>query len=220
MPSQMVDVVWVKPKRTVVVSEATRGSRRLALHRLRASLIGENGRLPQANSDAAQSLQWGTEDSRSQGGEEPAKKGRAGGKNGKTEASSSGMPRNKRISPAAARWMPAVLQEPWSETLGNTRASSRCVENHRKMVRVAPMPWNRGNGHVAVQVIGQDVSEQRGWTNSSGGRCRRCLLPEKKGCRVRVSSESHCGKWAPSSSEQGRRPKPTVGCRILQVRRG
>ncbi|XP_075551341.1 uncharacterized protein LOC142584895 isoform X4 [Dermacentor variabilis] len=75
MPSQMVDVVWVKPKRTVVVSEATRGSRRLALHRLRASLIGENGRLPQANSDAAQSLQWGTEDSRSQGGEEPAKKG-------------------------------------------------------------------------------------------------------------------------------------------------
>ncbi|XP_075551340.1 uncharacterized protein LOC142584895 isoform X3 [Dermacentor variabilis] len=117
MPSQMVDVVWVKPKRTVVVSEATRGSRRLALHRLRASLIGENGRLPQANSDAAQSLQWGTEDSRSQGGEEPAKKGRAGGKNGKTEASSSGMPRNKRISPAAARWMPAVLQEPFRASL-------------------------------------------------------------------------------------------------------
>ncbi|XP_075551342.1 uncharacterized protein LOC142584897 isoform X1 [Dermacentor variabilis] len=94
MPSQMVDAVRVKPKRTVVVSEATRGSRRLALHRLRASLIGENGRLPQANSDAARSLQWGTEDSRSQGGEEPAKKGRAGGKNGKTETNSSGMPRN------------------------------------------------------------------------------------------------------------------------------
>ncbi|XP_075551343.1 uncharacterized protein LOC142584897 isoform X2 [Dermacentor variabilis] len=98
MPSQMVDAVRVKPKRTVVVSEATRGSRRLALHRLRASLIGENGRLPQANSDAARSLQWGTEDSRSQGGEEPAKKGRAGGKNGKTETNSSGMPRNKSQS--------------------------------------------------------------------------------------------------------------------------
>ncbi|XP_070394525.1 uncharacterized protein [Dermacentor albipictus] len=63
-----------------------------------ASLIVESGRLAQANSDAAQSLQLGAEESRPEGDEEIAKKDGAGDRIGKTETNSNAMPRIKSQS--------------------------------------------------------------------------------------------------------------------------